>query len=154
MRRVDSLEKTLMLGGIGGRRRRGWQRMRWLDGITDSMGMETHGGWTPGVGDGQGGQACCGSWGRKELDTTEQLNWTELKPLTTLLVFPSFYFFKYQDNKMVSFLGTLWELFKIYTEVEFFWWGSMFASASVLWRQAIHSHFKLTYLFGFFRSQK
>ena len=39
MRRVDSLEKTLMLGGIGGRRKRGWQRMRWLDGITDSMGM-------------------------------------------------------------------------------------------------------------------
>jgi len=37
MRRVDSLEKTLMLGRIGGRRRRGWQRMRWLDGITDSM---------------------------------------------------------------------------------------------------------------------
>ena len=37
MRRVDSLEKTLMLGGIGSRRRRGWQRMRWLDGITDSM---------------------------------------------------------------------------------------------------------------------
>ena len=39
MRRTDSLEKTLMLGGIGGRRRRGRQRMRWLDGITDSMGM-------------------------------------------------------------------------------------------------------------------
>ena len=39
MRRVDSLEKTLMLGGIGGRRRRGWQRMRWLDGIMDSMNM-------------------------------------------------------------------------------------------------------------------
>ena len=38
-RRVDSLEKTLMLGGIGGRRRRGQQKMRWLDGITDSMGM-------------------------------------------------------------------------------------------------------------------
>ena len=37
MQRVDSLEKTLMLGGIGGRRRRGWQRMRWMDGITDSM---------------------------------------------------------------------------------------------------------------------
>ena len=37
MRRVDSLEKTLMLGGVGGRRRRGQQRMRWLDGITDSM---------------------------------------------------------------------------------------------------------------------
>ena len=39
MRRVDSLEKTLMLGRIGGRRRRGWQRMRWLDGITNSMDM-------------------------------------------------------------------------------------------------------------------
>ena len=39
MRRFDSLEKTLMLGGIGGSRRRGWQRMRWLDGITDSMHM-------------------------------------------------------------------------------------------------------------------
>ena len=39
MRRIESLEKTLMLGGIGGRRRRGKQRMRWLDGITDSMGM-------------------------------------------------------------------------------------------------------------------
>ena len=39
MRRVDSLEKTLMLGGIGDRRRRGQQRMRWLDGITDSMDM-------------------------------------------------------------------------------------------------------------------
>ena len=39
VRRVDSLEKTLMLGGVGGRRRRGRQRMRWLDGITDSMGM-------------------------------------------------------------------------------------------------------------------
>ena len=39
MQRVDSLEKTLMLGGIGGGRRRGRQRMKWLDGITDSMGM-------------------------------------------------------------------------------------------------------------------
>ena len=39
IRRVDSLEKTLMLGGIGGKRRRGRQRMRWLDGITDSVGM-------------------------------------------------------------------------------------------------------------------
>ena len=41
MQRVDSLEKTLMLGGIGGRRRRGRQRMRWLDGITDSMDMSS-----------------------------------------------------------------------------------------------------------------
>ena len=74
MRRVDSLEKTLMLG-IGGGRRRWWQRMRWLDGITDLMDMSLS---ELGVGDGQGGLACCNSWGLKESDTTEQLNWTEL----------------------------------------------------------------------------
>ena len=76
MRRVDSLEKTLMLGNIEGRRRRGWQRMRWLDGVTESMdGFQQ----TLGVGDGQEGLACCSSWGCKESDTTEQLNWTELR---------------------------------------------------------------------------
>ena len=79
MQRVDSLEKTLMVGGIGGRRRRGRQRMRWLDGITHVHtldGRESE--WTPGVGDVQGGLACCDSWGHKELDMTEWLNWTEL----------------------------------------------------------------------------
>ena len=77
MWRADSLEKTLMLGGIGGRRRRGRQRMRWLDGITDWLnGHEFE--WTLGVGDGQRGLVCCDSWGRKESDMTEQLNWTEL----------------------------------------------------------------------------
>ena len=75
MRRVDSLEKTLMLGGIGGRRRRGRQRMRWLDGITDSMSESE---WTPGVGEGQEGLACCDSWGRKESDTTKRLIWSDL----------------------------------------------------------------------------
>ena len=68
MRRADSLEKTLVLGGIGVRRRRGRPRMRWLDGITDSMDMGLGG---LGVGDGQGDLACCSSWGRKESDTTE-----------------------------------------------------------------------------------
>ena len=69
MRRADSLEKTLMLGGIGGRRRRGRQRMRWLDGITDSMNVSLSE--LRGVGDGQGGLACCDSRGHKESDTTE-----------------------------------------------------------------------------------
>ena len=71
IRRADSLEKTLMLGKIEGRRRRGRQRMRWLDGIIHSMDMGLSG---LRVGDVQGGLACCGSWSRKELDTAEQLN--------------------------------------------------------------------------------
>ena len=76
MQRADSFEETLMLGKIEGRRRREWREdemARWhhqLDG---------HGfGWTPGVGDGQGGLECCSPWGRKQSDMTEQLNWTEL----------------------------------------------------------------------------
>ena len=68
MRRLDSFEKTLMLGKIEGRRRRGWQRMRWLDGITDSKDEFEQ---ALGVGDGQGSLVCCSPWDHKELDTTE-----------------------------------------------------------------------------------
>ena len=75
MRRADSFEKTLMLGKIEGRRRRGWQRLRGLDNITDSMDMDLGGLWELVMG--QRGLECCGSWGRKELDMTERLNWTE-----------------------------------------------------------------------------
>ena len=71
MRRTDSLEKTLMLGGTGGRRSRGRQRMRWLDGITDSMDMNLSELQELVI---QGGLACCNSWGHKELDKTERLN--------------------------------------------------------------------------------
>ena len=77
MWRVDSLEKTLILGAIEEGEEKGttedemvgWHH--WLDGHEFR--------WTPGVGDGQGGLAFCGSWGHKDSDTTEQLNWTELK---------------------------------------------------------------------------
>ena len=69
MRRADSLEKTLMLGKNEGRRRKGQQKMRWLDGITDSVDMSK-----PRVSVEQGSLVCRSPWGRKELDTTEQLN--------------------------------------------------------------------------------
>ena len=74
MWRTDSLEKTLMLGKIEGRRIRGWQRMRWLDGITDSTDEF---GQFLGVGDGQGSLGCCSPLGCKESDMNEWLNWTE-----------------------------------------------------------------------------
>ena len=70
--RVDSLEKTLMLGGIEGRRRRGRQRIRWLDGIINSMDLGL-GGLRELLMD-RVGLVCCGSWGRKESDMTERLN--------------------------------------------------------------------------------
>ena len=70
------LEKTLMLGKIEGRRRRGWQRMRYLGGITSSMDVSLNK-LQELVGDGQGGLAWYSPWGRKEWDTTERLNWTE-----------------------------------------------------------------------------
>ena len=74
MRRAESLEKTLMLGKFEGRRRRdnrAWDG--WMASLTQWHGF----GWTPGVGDGQGGLECCGSWGHKESDMTEWLSWTE-----------------------------------------------------------------------------
>ena len=70
MRRGESSEKTLMLGKIGGRRRRGQQRMGWLNGIPDSMGMSFSRLWELVMGN----LVCCSPWSRKESDMTERLN--------------------------------------------------------------------------------
>ena len=74
MWRVDSLENTLILDGIGGKRRRGWQRMRCHHRLN---GREFE--WTLGVDNGQEGLAFYNSWGLKESDMTERLKWTELR---------------------------------------------------------------------------
>ena len=75
MQRLNSLEKTLMLGKIGGRSTRHLVLLAQDKMVGWHYRLNGHRfGWTPGVGDGQGGLGCCGSWGRKESDTTEQLN--------------------------------------------------------------------------------
>ena len=76
-------EKTLMLGKIEGRRRRGWRRMRWLDGITNQwtwVWVNSGSWWWT------GGLACCNSWDLKESDMTEQLNWTEMNWMSPLCI--------------------------------------------------------------------
>ena len=82
MWRTDSLKKTPMLGKIEGKGRRGWQRMRWLDGITDSMDMSLSKLWEMVM----DSLVCCSPWGRKESDTTERLKWTDVMP-TYLFIF-------------------------------------------------------------------
>ena len=81
MRRAESLEKTLMLGKIEGWRRTGRQKMRWLNGISDSMHMSLS---KLQDSEGQGSLVCYSPWGRKESDTTKQLNNNNCIPRTSL----------------------------------------------------------------------
>ena len=119
MRRADSFEKTLMLGKIEGRRRRGRQTEdemvgwhHWLSG---------HGfGWPPGVGDGPGGLVCCGSWGCKELDSTEQLNWTKLIKYDGSCRFLLDVLYQIKEvSSIPSFLKGFFFFFKLWMDVEF-----------------------------------
>ena len=85
MRRANSLEKTLMLGKIEGRRRRRQQRMRWLDGIINLRHRSLSKFWEI-VSEGQGSLACCSPWGHKEYNTSEQLNNKRIKAENNIMV--------------------------------------------------------------------
>ena len=104
MWRTDSLEKTLKLGKTEGRRRRGRQRMRWLDSITYSTEHEFE--QALGVADGQGSLAWCSPWSHKESDTTEQLKWTELIniKITYKIIFTPFFMLSLWNLMHISYL--------------------------------------------------
>jgi len=100
MRRVDSLEEILMLGGIGGQEVKGTTEDEMAGWHYQLDGHEFE--WTPGVGDGQGGLVCCDSQGRKELNTTERLNWTtSINPVLFLIYIYIYIYIYILANKLM-----------------------------------------------------
>ena len=131
MWRADSLEKILMQGGIEGRTK---DEMAGMHHRLDRHEFE----WTPGVGDGQGGLACCDSWGCKELDVTEQLNWTELFwKITTLSG-------KITPIYPLTFLGT--SSLKSRCWQDCFSWGSR--RESVFWPLPVYGGWPHSLVYG------
>ena len=100
--RTDSLEKTLMQGKIEGQRRRGWQRMGWLDGITNLMGLNFK--QALGVGDGQCSLMCCSQWGLRDSEMTEPLNRTDCNRENVLSTDPHM-----SQNKTEKDISLTWE---------------------------------------------
>ena len=99
VQRADWLEKTLMLGKIEGRRRRGWQRVRWLDGITNSKDMSLSK-LREMVKDREADLAWCSPWSRKESDTTEWVN--KVSQIFGLILNPTKFYTEYTWNKSIS----------------------------------------------------
>ena len=99
------------------RRRQGWQRMRWLDGVTNSMDMGLG---RLAIGDGQGGLVCCGPWGHKGSDMTERLNWTELKKKGKKIIYQLFHQLRFPTPHWVSRPLDSW------SRIQVLHWGVMF----------------------------
>ena len=128
IQRTNSLEKTLMMGKIEGRRRRGQQRRRWWDDITDSVDSFEQ---APGDGEGQWSLACCSPWGCKESDVTESLdNNKELSYLQQLACF--------KKNDFISF-WLLWVFIAFSGGHEWSYSSLQCSGFSLLWLLSLES---------------
>ena len=135
MWRTDSLEKTLMLGKVEGGRRRGWQRMRWLDGNTDSMKLSlvNSGSWWWTV-----RLEFCSPWGRKESHTTHWLNWTE--PLLQIAPLASPYLLK--NTKLFSLWFFVWQSFLVLEFLRISY-HALIVEWQPVWRKLLFSKFEV-----------